>query len=184
MPQSYEYFILPRDLTPSSELDKQQTTAFKFCCCFAPNLPFRKQVTGRLQSIILHPCFTSWQARMSTAILGLFACLMNIFLKLFIVFCIWGLFVFFQTGLKHEFLFSLFSTLHEKQFRWYTKCYLGHVRRFVSTSAHINRHCCQNELFLMTMKIPILFCITFVSQPFLSRRWNYSFSSQQTGFVW
>lgn len=61
-----------RDPTPSSDSDKQQTTAFKFCCCFAPNLPLREQVTGRLYGINLHPCLTSWQARMNSAFLVFF----------------------------------------------------------------------------------------------------------------
>lgn len=34
------------------------------------------------------------------------------------------------------------------------KRFLGHVSGFVSTSAEIDQRCCQNELLVMTMKIP------------------------------
>ena len=79
----------------------------------------------------------------------------------FVLFCLFP-----QTGLKHVFLLALFSTRHEKWLVAHVpqnsrrqsglkKRYLGRVSGFVSTSAEIDRRGCQNELFVMTMKIPV-----------------------------
>lgn len=63
----------------------------------------------------------------------------------------------------------LFSNMHGKWLVLHTKhrtvsysadkkknCYPGHVGRFASTSAEMDRRGCQNELFVTTMKIPVI----------------------------